>query len=290
MLQGLQERKEALQENRRGRKGRSHVKPLANGATVTATQLPVQTAPREVGAKPPISQRWAPLPLGSLLAPSRLLFPCLKSRGSLASPRTSLLHVSLRGAPWLLPACHRSLSPRATCTDPTAVPGPAPHLTLVTLEASWTVRYWCRSQRSCSQTCSRCSSLCRRTRIKGVMAPMTACLSWRGSGEAQRQRLKVCPAHRAEGQGREVFPTPHPPPCLPKCPGLQLLPRREPPAPGTEPGWGLLQPARWAQTEAQAQGTSLLPSPAGKAALLTSSSWQSSKVLATEHNTWERLS
>ena len=84
-------------------------------------------------------------------------------------------------------------------------------------------------------------------------ASRTACLSWRGVAEAQRQRLKVCPSYRrpfpfpspspyprAQQEMGSLWragsfsPHPHPQLSLPQCCNMRLLP-------GTEPIWGPLQ-------------------------------------------------
>ena len=92
-------------------------------------------------------------------------------------------------------------------------------------------------------------------------ASRTACLSWRGVAEAQRQRLKVCPSYR-----RKVFAFPslspyphaqqemgslwragsfsphlHPQLSLPQCCAMGLLPGREIQPQSTKPVWGPLQ-------------------------------------------------
>ena len=150
-------------------------------------------------------------------------------------------------------------------------------------------------------------------------ASRTACLSWRGVAEAQHQRLKVCPSYR-----RKVFafpslsPYPHaqqemgslwtagsfsphlrPQLSLPQCCDMRLLPGREI-QPQAQSQLGalcsasplplvtLLLSARWAQTELPTP-MSPLPSRAGNAAVLTSSSWQSCQFPSTEQKSWERF-
>ena len=149
-------------------------------------------------------------------------------------------------------------------------------------------------------------------------ASRTACLSWRGVAEAQRQRLKVCPSYRRPFP----FPSPSPYPraqqemgslwragsfsphphlqlSLPQCCDTRLLPGREiqPQAQSQSgalcrasplPLVTLLFSARWAQAELPTR-MSPLPSRAGNTALLTFSSLQSCQCLSTEQKSWERF-
>ena len=94
-------------------------------------------------------------------------------------------------------------------------------------------------------------------------------------------------------------PHPHPQLFLPQCCDMGLLPGREI-QPQAQSQFGalcrasplplvtLLLSARWAQTELPTQ-MSPLPSQAGNAAVLTSSSWQSCQFLSTEQKSWERF-
>ena len=149
-------------------------------------------------------------------------------------------------------------------------------------------------------------------------APRTACLSWRGMAEAQRQRLKVCPSYRrpfsfpspspyprAQQEMGSLWragsfsPHPHPQLSVPQCCDMRLLPGREI-QPQAQSQFGalcrasplplitLLLSARWAQTELPTP-MSPLPSRAGNAAVLTFSSLQSCQFLSTEQKSWERF-
>ena len=91
-------------------------------------------------------------------------------------------------------------------------------------------------------------------------APRTACLSWRGMAEAQRQTPKVCPSYRRAYSFTSPFPSPpsqqavaspwragsfppplHPQLFLPQCCDMGLLPGREIQPQSTKPVWGPLQ-------------------------------------------------